>query len=43
MTYRADDREEKWVVAPEGVDFTREQIAALTDFQEKYFDSSIET
>ena len=43
MIYRADDTEEKWVVAPAGVNFTREEIAALTDFQEKYFDSSMET
>lgn len=43
VIHRADDVEEKWVVAPEGVSYTRAEIAALTEFQERYFDSSIET
>lgn len=38
---RRDDVEDKWVVAPEGVSFTAEEIAAATEFQEKYFDSYI--
>jgi len=38
---RADDVEDKWVVAPEGCEFTREQIAAQVNFQERYFHSSI--
>ena len=42
VIYRTDDVEEKWVVAPEGVGFTREEIAAMTEFQEKYFKSVIE-
>ena len=42
VIYRTDDVEEKWVVAPEGVDFTRGEIAAMTEFQEKYFKSVIE-
>lgn len=34
---RIDDIEEKWCVAPEGIIFTREEIAEQVDFQEKYF------
>ena len=34
---RADDNEEKWVVAPEGVDFSDEEILTRTHFVEKYF------
>ena len=39
---RLDDVEDKLVVAPEGVCFTREQILALTAFQEQYFKVSVE-
>ena len=39
---RLDDVEDKWVVAPEGRRFTKEQIAAAVDFQERYFQSEIE-
>ncbi len=39
---RLDDGEDKWVVAPEGSRFTKEQIAAAVDFQERYFQSVIE-
>ena len=38
---RLDDVEDKLVVAPEGVSFDREEIARLTDFQEKYFRTEI--
>ena len=38
---RLDDVEDKLVVAPEGVSFDREEIACLTDFQEKYFRTEI--
>ncbi len=41
IVHRYDDVEEKWVVAPDGLCFTREEIAALIDFQEQYFDSEI--
>lgn len=34
---RLDDVEEKWVVAPEGVLFSKEEIRKQTDFQEQYF------
>ncbi len=38
---REDDIEQKWVVAPDGVGFTKEEIENLTYFQEKYFTSKI--
>lgn len=33
--------EEKWVVAPKGMTFTKEEIREKTYFQEQYFDSEI--
>ncbi len=41
IIYRENDIEHKWVVAPAGIVFTREEIKKLTDFQEKYFKSKI--
>lgn len=41
IIYRFDDVEEKWVVAPEGVFYTKDQIEKLVDFQEKYFKTKI--
>lgn len=38
---RENDVEYKWVVAPEGKVFTRNEIANLTYFQEQYFKSKI--
>lgn len=37
VIHRLDDVEDKWVVAPEGVGFTKEQIVQMTDFQERFF------
>lgn len=42
IVHRNDDVEIKWVVVPENVTFTKEEITKLIDFQEQYFDSSIE-
>ena len=39
---RTDDVENKWVVAPDGVSFTAEEIKEDTYFQEKYFNSYVE-
>ncbi len=39
---RQDDVEDKWVLAPEGVSFTAEEIRAAVHFQEQYFDSEVE-
>ena len=38
---RADDNEDKLVAAPEGLNFSAEQIRAATWFVEQYFDSTI--
>lgn len=38
---REDDVEFKWVVAPEGVTFTEEEIMQQVHFQEQYFKSTI--
>ncbi len=41
IIHRFDDVEEKWVVAPENVSFTKEEIMQQVEFQEKYFKSEI--
>ena len=38
---RADDVEEKWVAAPDGVTFTEEEIREAVRFQEQYFQSEV--
>lgn len=38
---RADDNEDKFVAAPEGMVFTAEQIREEIEFVEKYFDSTV--
>ena len=42
IIHRIDDIEDKWVVAPKGVAFTKEQIVAETSFQERFFKTEIE-
>jgi len=37
VIHRFDDVEDKWVVAPEGVTFTKEEIWEQVKFQEQYF------
>ena len=41
VVHRNDDIEEKWVVAPVGMAFTKEEIMEQIHFQEQYFDSEI--
>lgn len=41
IVHRYDDVEEKWVVAPENVSFTVEEIEKQVHFQERYFKSEI--
>lgn len=41
IIHRNDDAEEKWVVAPEGLTFTKEEIWEKVKFQELYFYSEI--
>ena len=38
VIHRLNDIEDKWVVAPEGKFFTKEEIANSVAFQEKFFD-----
>lgn len=40
---RQDDNESKLVVAPDGVEFSKEEIARQINFQEKYFNTVILT
>ena len=41
VIHRTNDDDDKLVVVPEGKDYTDEQIRALTEFQERYFESEI--
>ncbi len=41
VIHRFNDVEEKWVVAPDGVSFTKEEIAEQVRFQEQYFETEI--
>ena len=41
IIHRFDDVEDKWVVAPEGVTFTKEEIWKQVKFQEQYFKAEI--
>lgn len=41
IVHRNDDIEEKWVVAPDGMDFSVEEIAKQVSFQEQFFDCVI--
>lgn len=41
VIHRFDDVEEKWVLAPEGMSFTKVEIAEMTHFQEQYYQIEI--
>ena len=41
IVYRKDDVEEKWVVVPDGMMFSKDEIRQQIYFQEQYFDSEI--
>lgn len=41
IIHRFDDVEEKWVVAPVHVSYTKEEIMELVSFQEQYFHTEI--
>ena len=38
---RSDDDDDKLIVAPDGKDYSDDQILALTEFQERFFESSV--
>lgn len=42
IIHRLDDVENKWVVAPDGMSFTEEEIFQAVKFQEQYFKIKIE-
>ena len=41
IIHREDDFEEKWVVVPENITFTKDEIMEQVYFQEKYFKSEV--
>lgn len=41
IIHRLDDIEDKWVVCPENMIFTREEILKKVEFQEQYFHSEL--
>ncbi len=41
IIHRYDDVEEKWVVAPENMIFSKEEIMEQVKFQEQYFRSEV--
>ena len=41
IVHRINDVEDKWVVAPEGATYTREEIIKQIEFQEKFFEYEI--
>ena len=41
IIHRKDDIEEKWVVAPDSMSFSKEEIMEQVEFQERYFDSEV--
>lgn len=41
IIHRFDDVEEKWVVCPENMSFTKEEIMEQVKFQEQYYQSEI--
>lgn len=41
IIHRKDDVEEKWVIAPEGMSFSEQEIMEQVHFQEQYFQSEV--
>ncbi len=41
IIHRLDDVEEKWVVAPDNISFTKEEIMRQVAFQEQFFKTEI--
>lgn len=41
VIHRFNDIEEKWVVAPEGASFTKDEIMQQVEFQEQFFKTEI--
>ncbi len=43
IIHRLNDVEDKWVVAPDGIYFSKEEIREMVKFQEQFFDTDIIT
>lgn len=41
IIHRLDDSEDKWVVCPENMTYSKEEIAQLVKFQEQFFKTEI--
>ena len=41
VIHRFDDAEDKWIVCPENISFSKEEIMEQVKFQEQYFHSEI--
>lgn len=41
IIHRINDLEDKWVVAPKGIRFTKKEIIEATEFQEKFFNIDV--
>jgi inorganic pyrophosphatase len=41
IIHRTNDDDDKLVVVPDGIEYTDDQIRALTEFQERFFESEI--
>ena len=41
IVHRHNDVEDKWVVAPDGVNFNESEIREQVDFQEQFFEYSV--
>ena len=41
VIHRYDDIEEKWIVAPEHLSLSKDEIMRQVDFQERFFESEI--
>ena len=41
IIHRTNDNDDKLIIVPDGKRYTKEQIQALTEFQEQYFESEI--
>ena len=41
IVHRLNDVEDKWVVAPEGAHYTKEEIIKQIEFQERFFEYEI--
>lgn len=42
IIHRENDVEDKWVIVPKGIEFSKDEIMKIVNFQEHFFDSSLE-